>query len=417
MFLTLKLLSFKPLVVNVLFSPSSFNVFATARNYAAPRKAVEYKIQFSKLKDIELLKGLEEQTFTTQSCQDILCRYILRENITVPNLIGCTKAHESFYRTRNKTFKKISSVVTFGKFDAEENKIIVQNVENLVKQAKMKSFVDVLEINPSDEHQVRRMEIIGSYLSQGLQKNRLPQEVFNQARKLLICSNGLLTETETRIIDDHVNGCENFKDWSSLGRKLGRDVSTIKTYANRQIRHKEKIKRGEFTDEESKKVLDHVFAANKNALYEPVPSNVWTELANCLNRPHFNVYNHWFQTLQPLLTRYEAGVLDKNFKLLLLQYCISKDIMYVQNANWLEISKDPKFVGTTPNYLRRLYISMKNITKSPSFEGLADHEITTRVMLEYQMTKKSVTSWKKKNKLKWEKCILDYYENNKKKSL
>merc|ERR1711915_663738 len=132
------------------------------------------------------------------------------------------------------------------------------------KQAKLKSFAEVLEIDPRDEHRVARMEIIGSYLSQGLQKIRLPQEVFERTRRLLIYSKGDFTETEKRIIDEHVNGCMSFKDWSSLGRKLGRDPKSLETYARRNIRQKEKNKRWGFTAEESKKVLDHVFAVNKN---------------------------------------------------------------------------------------------------------------------------------------------------------
>jgi len=61
---------------------------------------------------------------------------------------------------------------------------------------KMKSFNEVLEIDTSDEHLVTRIEIIGSYLSQGLQKIRLPQEVFARARKLLICTKGQVTDRE-----------------------------------------------------------------------------------------------------------------------------------------------------------------------------------------------------------------------------
>ena len=86
----------------------------------------------------------------------------------------------------------------------------------------------------------------------------VPQEVFERARILLIYSKGDFTETEKRIIDEHVNGCESFKDWSSLGRKLGREPKTLRTYARIHIHQKEKNKRGGFTAEESKKVLDHV---------------------------------------------------------------------------------------------------------------------------------------------------------------
>ena len=78
-----------------LFSPSSLNVFEralTSTNYAVQKTNVNDEIQFSKLKEIELLKSLEKHTFNTNSSQDVACRFILNENIMVPNLIGFTKA-------------------------------------------------------------------------------------------------------------------------------------------------------------------------------------------------------------------------------------------------------------------------------------------------------------------------------------
>ena len=72
----------------------------TSRNYAKkiPKRNADDEIQFSKLQDIEQLKGLEKHTFNTNSSQDVACRFILNENIMVPNLIGYAKATVSFKR-------------------------------------------------------------------------------------------------------------------------------------------------------------------------------------------------------------------------------------------------------------------------------------------------------------------------------
>ena len=88
-----------------LFLPSTFNVFeralaSTSKNYGVSKRSVDDEIKLSKLKDIELLKGLEKHTFTTNSCQDIICRFILNENILVPNLVGYTKITDRFQRFR-----------------------------------------------------------------------------------------------------------------------------------------------------------------------------------------------------------------------------------------------------------------------------------------------------------------------------
>ena len=90
-----------------LFSPSSLNDFEsalTSRSYAVPKRNID-EIKFSKLKDIEQLKGLEKHTFNTDSSQDVICRFILNKNFTVPNLIGYTKATHSFHRNHLKANK------------------------------------------------------------------------------------------------------------------------------------------------------------------------------------------------------------------------------------------------------------------------------------------------------------------------
>merc|ERR1719348_2916792 len=202
--------------------------------------------------------------------------------------MGYTKITDRFQRNLKRDFKNLPSLLSFGRFDAEEDNIIVENLENLVKRAKMNSIGEVLDVALalSDENRVTRIEIIGSYLSQGLQKIRLPQVVFNRARKLLASPKGDFSEAEKRIIEEHVNSCKNFKDWTSLGRSV-----------INQLRNKEKTRRGKYSAEESKKVMDHLFEVNKRALFDEenisITSKVWVQLANSLNRPYFLVFDHW----------------------------------------------------------------------------------------------------------------------------
>ena len=116
--------------------------------------------------------------------------------------------------------------------------------------------------------------------------------------------------------------------------------------------------------------------------------------------------------VQPFLRRYEAGVLDVDLRIPLLEYCIMNDIKYPQNANWLKISKEPKFVGTTPYYLSLIYKSIRINAKGSIYEGRADHEITTKAMLEYQKTRRAMSKPGDKTQSQiWEKEVLDYYEN------
>ena len=162
--------------------------------------------------------------------------------------------------------------------------------------------------------------------------------------------------------------------------------------------------------------MNLVFEVNKKALFDAEnirqTSEIWAQLANDLNRIDVRVFYHWLFVLQPFLRRYEAGVLDVDFRIPLLEYCIKNDIKYPQNANWVEISKEPEFAGTTPSYLSKIYLNIRKHTKRSIYKGRADHEVTTKELLEYQKTRKvySKPSDKTQHKI-WEKEVLDYYEN------
>ena len=384
----------------------------TTRKYGVRSEIVKKDVEFCKLGDIEKLKNLEKE-LTTKSSQDEICMIILKQNIRVPNLFGCSKITRVFYSSRDQ-FPKYSNIpenVSLGRFDAEEDDAIMKNVEKLSKLSEEKSYSEILLANKEDEFLHTKMEIIGSFLSQGIQKIRLPQEVFLRARSLLVLSRGEFTEKEKRFIEDHLNSCENFRAWKSLGEKLNRDAHTITTFARNQLRHKGKTKKGRFTVDETKKILKAVFQTNKSALSNSDDLTqiaiIWDELAQELNRPPKNVHDHWLTLIKPILTRHEAGVLEADFKIPLLEYCLKLDIQYAQNADWKKISRSPEFFGTTSSYLSCLYNSIRSNTKRKLAYELDEKEVTTKVMLERLKTQTTL----KLRTNKREKEILDYYEN------
>jgi len=395
------------------FSLSSHNfvpVNLTSRNYRVKSEIVKKPVEFCQLGDIEKLKNLEKE-LTTNSSQEIICKIILKQDIRVPNLFGFSKIKGSLSFSSVYSHLRLQNIpenVSFGRFDAEEDNVIMGNVEKLSKLTEEKSYNEILLVNKEDEFLHTKMEIIGSFLSQGMQKIRLPQEVFMRARSLLVLSRGELTEKEKRIIEEHLNSCENFRAWTSLAEKLNRDARTIADYARNHLRNKGKSKGGRFSVEESKTIMKAVFKTNKNALSNSddvtETAIIWDELAQELDRRPKYVHYHWQFFIQPLLTRYEAGVLDVDFKILLLEYCMKYDIQYPQNADWKEISRSPEFFGTTPYYLSHVYSRIRDNTKA--FYKLGVKEVTTKVMLEYRKNVKS-KPWKNKR----EKDILDYYEN------
>jgi len=416
MFRTLKLITgFKPInEIEKCFSWFSLTrtshnfvpVNFTTRNYGVKSEIVKRDVEFCKLGDIEKLKTLEKE-LTTKSSQEKICKIILKQNIRVPNLFGYAKLKGNFHNGRR--LRNIPENVCFGRFDAEEDDAIMRNIEKLSKLTEEKSYSEILLVDKGDEFLNTKMEIIGSFLSQGIQKVRLPQEIFIRARSLLVLSRGELTEEEKRIIEEHLNSCENFRAWTSLAEKLNRDIRTVETYAKNHLRYKGRTKGGKFTIEESKKIMKAVFKTNKNALFNSddvtVRAIILDEIAQELNRPPKVVYHHWLHVIQPLLTRYEAGVLEVDFKIPLLEYCIKSDIQYPQNADWKKISSSPEFFGTTSHYLCNVYRMIRNDTQK--IYKLGQKEVTTKVMLERlktQTTRKPRTN-------KGEEDILDYYEN------
>merc|ERR1719195_1449654 len=99
----------------------------------------------------------------------------------------------------------------------------------------------------------------------------------------------------------------------------------------------------------------------------------------------------WHRYLHPMLTRHEAGVLDVDFRLVLLRHCVENNIEYAQDGNWEEIAKLPQFHGTTPSYLARIYAwvrsSYKRNTETLTNQTIAHVDITSEVLLDYLQTR------------------------------
>ena len=83
-------------------------------------------------------------------------------------------------------------------------------------------------------------------------------------------------------------------------------------------------------------------------------------------------------------------------------FCIINDIEYTQNANWVEISKEPEFGGTTSYYLSSIQ-SFRRQAKGNFYKGKADQEVTTKALLEYQKTLKALPKPKARHKIKYGK--------------
>merc|ERR1719342_412208 len=89
---------------------------------------VKKDVEFCKIGDIEKLTNLEKE-FSTEYIQEKICKIILKQDIKVPNLFGCSKLKGSFYKGRR--IRNIPENVSFGRFNAEEDDAIMRNMEKL----------------------------------------------------------------------------------------------------------------------------------------------------------------------------------------------------------------------------------------------------------------------------------------------
>merc|ERR1712079_795266 len=122
-----------------------------------------------------------------------------------------------------------------------------------------------------------------------------------------------------------------------------------------------------------------------------VTFDVFEELAPIMNRPPHILSIRWHHHLHPLLTRHEAGVLDVDFRLVLLRHCVENNIEYAQDGNWEEIAELPQFHGTTPSYLAKIYSRVrghyKEHAEKMTNQTIAQVDITSVVLLEYLQTR------------------------------
>merc|ERR1712241_1346952 len=216
--------------------------------------------------------------------------------------------------------------------------------------------------------------------------------VFFQLKKLVAVNKGEYTEEEDRmimkVVEEHG---ETPAAWRMLSQSLGRTYNNVQRRYKIELRHKDKTTKGKLSMDENIQMLKFIFDKCPDALDTAVTFDVFEELATKMNRTPSSLSARWRYILHPLLTRHEAGVLDVDFRLLLLRHCVENNIEYTQDGSWEEIAKLPQFHGTTPSYLSEIYgrvrRNYKLHTEEKTNQTIAQVDITSEVLLEYLQTR------------------------------
>jgi len=349
-------------------------------------------------------------------------RWTLEKNILVPSeSLFCNVSlysetygdHITSNSYKHKIVGVVPSIIKIGKFTVRDKEIILQNGDNMMKEVmprrqRRKVYKELLFGNVSDPYITEKRNILGLMFSENLPNIRLPCNVFQQVRKLTANRGDFSAEEDKRILK-FMASTTSTTPWLDLGRILERTESSIHKRYNVILKHQDKTEgyQQNYSSEENVKMMKVVFAINKNALVDnqiKASADVWKKLGEVLNKRPYNIYQHWMNFIHPTLVRYEAGVLDVDFRELLINYLVDNNIMYPQDANWDEIVKNPLFHGTTAAYLSQKYADILKQTKGKQ-PHLRHSEITTMTMQKYLHERRSYKPRKSKDV---EKLIFEY---------
>jgi hypothetical protein len=359
----------------------------TTSNCQSPIKKPEKKIKQKKVAALCRIMESEEHKAIQKELGldaplDIFVSHILAMDILVPKV--ALKTNVSVVRgnlnliKRSDLPKNLDPELKVGRFSVRDNEIILENWSHLKNQTSKQLQLDEKDtitaiFEDTNKDQRLKKNIVGYFLSQGLQDARLATEVFQRARILLSTRKRNFTPEEDKIILDFVE--KEGKKWAALTKLL--KIAGRNSAQNRYNVLTNNYKTGPYTAEEDKIILSEMFIVNKFGRSDGNNLTVedWKRIGGKLGRNPLYVHMHWRNFLEPILTRYQAGTLDVDVKKALLNHLVEHNMVYTQDVDWKELAQLPKFVGTTPAYLAQKFDSMKTSTREMSPE-LSPVELT-----------------------------------------
>ena len=124
-----------------------------------------------------------------------------------------------------------------------------------------KTVHEIFSLSLEDDH-LQKINVIGLWLSEGLEGVRLPCDVAHRARLLHLAARyEEFTEEEAKIILTFMEteGANTRHPWAALSSQLGRTRETIRKYYEFILQHKNKKNSGKFTSAEDKMIMKSLF--------------------------------------------------------------------------------------------------------------------------------------------------------------
>ena len=366
-----------------------------ASKVAEERAPLDENVSFRKIRELDEYKSIFKRK-EDRTMLDKVANIVLKKNIKVPEV--SLMASEKYFWTatyyHGKSHIKYLDKLKTASFTPDDDDKIVQNLESVMKTLKIASkgeFYKELFSEVSDEqyeHHKDKVNIVGHFLSSNMKDPRLASEVFYRAKLILTATKGQFSEEESEVVKNYIEnaGEHSDKPWEELSKVLGRPAMTIKKHFERVIQHKCKTVDGKFSYKERCRILEKILSLRDGmGDNKSVSSDVFDALGAELNRNPNSVQLHWTQIIHPLITRYEADVLDLDFRFILIDYLVENGITFSLEADWKMIVKDPRFHGTTPAYLSYIHKSIIRST-TRKYSSLKRSQVTSDTINKFMKT-------------------------------
>jgi len=358
-----------------------------------------------------LLKNLQMSSVT-----DIMVAFILSKNIMVNKIaLDCNYAivstNNSRMIERNEFPNNLDPSIKILKFSASDDTIIEQNWNALIKgELNLVEEIAVKEIFETicEEKDIGlKRNIIGYFLSQGLQDIRLATDVYHRARIIKCFKRGDYTAEEDDIILKFVKS--EGRKFAKLGKVLKRSRGSVTARYDLLVQI-DNIKDGSpYTVDDAKVIITEVFANNKNILVDgKMKKEDWVKIGKKLQRSPRKVRQHWKDRLEPKLQRYLAGNLNTDMKEILINHMVEHNMMHAQDVDWKKLVNLSKFSGCTELFLQDLHANLKTRTRNVN-KGMGAKDATSIEIQRYLQSSLRYTPSKKSKA--YTKSIIEIYRS------
>ena len=269
----------------------------------------------------------------------------------------------------------------------EDGKII-QNWENLIREAQiqdpMKCMRDLgeLKLKGGTVLNLRKRNVLGCYLAQGLKFVRLCAHVLQRAIDiLLLWTEGKFTKEEDATILCRVEEFgANPKTWNLLLTELNRRKLESIVDRHTLLTKGKEAKFGKWSKSDYEVFFKSLFKNNDKKYEDPVdfvnslsPSAIYNGGLE-INRLPKHVYQIWRNTIKPALLSYHNGTLHQKWKKDFYELLIESKVEAIQEIDWDAVMK--KFPAQNPTSLGSSLVVIRRdpkISEMPVHLALQDY--------------------------------------------